>query len=330
MSLEIIPLQDKHLDDAAALVAARFRALRRQVAPLPIRYQDPGEIRPLLGDLAAKAPGVAAFRGDRLVGFLLGMRPFNWRGRRSVYSPEWAHAADPADSRNLYQQMYAHLSARWVANGCFTHLVTLMADDRSAVDGWHWLGFGMCGVDAMRDLSPLPANPSPVEVRRAGPEDTEAVVALGEGLDRYMAGAPIFMAFVSRQTQRPFMDWLADPAGATWLAYQSGRPAALMGVGPAGDDRCLIVQDPGTAGVEPAFTAERARRGGLASALLERSIAWAREAGYERLAVDFEPENLLGSRFWLSNFQPVCYSLARVVDERVAWGHGRRGEQDFW
>ena len=40
--------------------------------------------------------------------------------------------------------------------------------------------------------------------------------------------------------------------------------------------------------------------------------------GYVRCAVDFEPENVLGARFWLRAFQPVCYSLFRQVDERAA------------
>jgi len=33
--------------------------------------------------------------------------------------------------------------------------------------------------------------------------------------------------------------------------------------------------------------------------------------------VPFEPMNLLGTRFWLKYFKPVCHSFLRIVDDRV-------------
>jgi GNAT superfamily N-acetyltransferase len=70
-----------------------------------------------------------------------------------------------------------------------------------------------------------------------------------------------------------------------------------------------------------AFTKASARSKGVATALLNRSLEWARSQGYERCAVDFETMNFLASRFWLKWFEPVCYSLVRCVDERLASGH---------
>jgi hypothetical protein len=48
-----------------------------------------------------------------------------------------------------------------------------------------------------------------------------------------------------------------------------------------------------------------------------RVIGWVWEHGHERCAVDFEPMNVLGARFWLRHFQPFCYSMQRVVDDRL-------------
>jgi hypothetical protein len=48
MSLEMVPLRDEHLADAAALVTARYRALREQVTSLPSRYEDVSHPPPLL------------------------------------------------------------------------------------------------------------------------------------------------------------------------------------------------------------------------------------------------------------------------------------------
>jgi hypothetical protein len=142
MSLEIVPLREEHIEDAAALVTARYRALRERVPSLPSRYEDVNSTLMLLRDLAGRAPGVIAMRDGRLIGFLLGMVLPEFRGKRGVYSPEWANAVDAEDSRETYREMYAHLSACWVADGCFTHVITLLAHDRETIDTWHWLGFG--------------------------------------------------------------------------------------------------------------------------------------------------------------------------------------------
>jgi len=71
------------------------------------------------------------------------------------------------------------------------------------------------------------------------------------------------------------------------------------------------------AGVRRACTAPDFRGKGVGTALLNHCLAWARERGYTNCAVDFEPMNAEGSRFWLRHFRPVCYSVMRAVDEGV-------------
>ena len=330
MPLEIVPLRDGHLEDAAALVTARYRALREDVPSLPSRYEDVTSILPLLRDLAGQAPGVAAIRGSQLAGFLLGQVIPSFRGGRSVYSAEWANGAEAQDSREIYREMYARLSARWVANGCFTHLVTVLAHDRRGIEGWHWLSFGLTGVDAMRDLSPVQGDSAPVEICRAGLEDIEQAMALSEPLQRYLATAPIFLAFVERDAKESHEKWLANSANALWLAYHGGEAVACMGLEPSNPRACYVIRDEKTISITSAFTKERERNRGIGTALLNRSLDWARSAGHERCAVDFEPQNIPGARFWLRHFQPICYSLIRHVDERVAWAHEKRENKDLW
>jgi len=45
MSLEIATLQEKHLDDAAALVCARYTALRERVPIMPSRYESAVKVK---------------------------------------------------------------------------------------------------------------------------------------------------------------------------------------------------------------------------------------------------------------------------------------------
>jgi GNAT superfamily N-acetyltransferase len=316
MSLEMVSLRDEHLEDTAALVTARYRALREDVPSLPSRYEEVSSILPPLRDLAGQAPGVVAMRDGQLAGFLLGMVLSQFRGKRSVYSPEWANAADAEDGRETYREMYARLSARWVADKCFTHVITLLAHDRQAIDTWHWLGFGLAAVDAIRDLTPVQGTIANIEIRRAGLEDIEQAMTLNHALQRHLAAAPIFL--VEERGGEFHEQWLANSAHALWLAYRRGEVVACMGLEPSNPEACYIIRDEKTTSITSAFTKESERNQGIATALLNHSLAWARSVGYERCAVDFEPENISGTRFWLRHFQPVCYSLIRHVDERVA------------
>jgi GNAT superfamily N-acetyltransferase len=315
VSLEIVPLVKEHLEDAALLVTARYRKLRQDVPSLPSRHEDVSSILSPLSDLASETPGVAAIRGGRLAGFLLGLVLPDFRGKRAAYSPEWANSATGEDSGEIYREMYGQLSAHWVADGCSVHAVTLLANDREGIEGWHWLGFGLTAVDAMRDLTPLQGTIADVDIRRARLEDIEEVMALDQALQRYLAAGPIFLLLDEEHDREYHEQWLADPANVMWLAYRGAEIVACMALGPP--EGCYIIDDQKTVSIEPAFTKEDLRKRGIGTALLARCVDWARSAGYERCAVDFEPENISATRFWLRHFQPICYSLIRRVDERV-------------
>ncbi|MGD9050017.1 MAG: GNAT family N-acetyltransferase [Anaerolineae bacterium] len=323
MPFEIVPLEGKHLPDAAGLASARYRALREQVPAMPTRYEDPGSTLPWLQDLASQAPGVAAIRNGRLAGFLLGMVIPQFRGKRGVFSPEWANAADLEDSRWLYEEMYARLSARWVADGCVTHLISLLAHDRPGIEGWHGLGFGLAAADGVRavdstpDLDPVPGPNTEIEIRQASPDDVEQMRDLLTALVRHMMSAPTFLFRREPDRLDEHAAWLADPANALWLAWQGDSVVAGMGQGPANPDACDVIADDRTTSIVSAYTQPSARGGGIATALLDRVLARAREGGFERCAVDWEPMNILAHRFWTRHFQPVCYALARQIDERL-------------
>ncbi len=320
MSLEIVVLQEKHLEDAVALACARYTELRKQVPFLPARYQDADVLRPLLCDLVGKAPGVGAIQNAQLVGFLLGFVIPEFRGRRTAFSPEWANAADPGASRRIYQEMYAHLAARWIGDGCVTHLVCTMAHDRDAFDAWHWLGFGLCGVDGVRDPQPLQGPIADVEIRRAGLGELDEAVWMDKALDRHLSSPPTFLYYEDRsdaEIRKDEAEWLSNPTHALWLAYQGAEAVACIGQRPSNPHACTIIRDEGTTSIVRAFTKESARGKGIATALLDRSLEWARAEGYERCSVDFEPMNYLAARFWSRHFEPVNYALVRQIDERI-------------
>ena len=192
MSLEITALKEEHLEDAAELVSASYQALRAQIPVLPTRYQDADATLDLLRDLSGEADGVIAVQDGLLVGFLMGLVIPEFMGKRSAYSPVWANAAAPGQSRLIYEEMYTRLSDRWVTDGFFTHVISLMAHDRQALEAWNWLGFGIVNVDGVRQLTPLDKDHVEAEVRQAGLQDARVLSELGRALERHEAAAPTF------------------------------------------------------------------------------------------------------------------------------------------
>jgi ribosomal protein S18 acetylase RimI-like enzyme len=315
--LKVSTLKEEHLDDAALLVSKRYRRLYEQEPHLPNSYAEVNNLLPLLRKiLNASGTGVAAIRGVQLVGFLTGWQMPSFRGRRSTYSPEWANAADMEDSPRIYEEMYSHLAGAWVADKYVAHYISLLPNDVNALMAWHWMGFGMISIDAIRGLDSIPSYDENVQIRRAELQELEQVIELHEALWQYAKGTPIFL--LSEKKDRSYYEeWLRNPDKVTWLAYWKEEPVAFMRLGPADTDACTIIFDEKTTSIYSAFTKKKVRREGIATALLDHALKSARASGYERCAVNFEPMNLIGARFWLKYFNPICFSVVRHIDQRV-------------
>jgi len=313
MNLDIVPLQLEHLPAAAALFCERYQALRGRVASLPERYESPAACLPRLAELIASSPGVAALSQGRLVGYLTGFSIPDFIGKRSAYSPEWANAAELDASRRIYAEMYAALSAQWLRAGCIQHVITLLANDVAGEQAFHWLGFGLVGADGMRGLAAVDAAAPGFVIRQAGEADLPVVRKLIQALEQHVTAAPVFWLHDLGDPA----EWLLDPRNSFWLALEDGSVAGGMGIGPANEDAALIIQDKSTASIVSAYTSQSARRQGIASALLDRCLRWAQAQGYTRCSVDYETANHSASRFWGRLFSPVCYSLIRIIDDRL-------------
>ena len=210
--------------------------------------------------------------------------------------------------------MYGHLSARWVADGCFTHLVSMFSHDREGIEGWQWLGFGLCAVDGVRESGSVIDDVAEVEIRRASAEEAGEVTALDRALARHMAAAPTFWI----HEPQDYAKWVREPGNAAWLAYERGVAVGYMALEPGDSCECQFLQDEKTVNIVGAFTQEHARGRGIATALLNRSLEWAKGQGYARCAVDFESMNTLAARFWMRWFEPVSFSLMRCIDSRAS------------
>jgi len=229
---------------------------------------------------------VAAIRGGRLVGFLTGWRFPSFRGKRSTFSPEWANAAEPEDNKVIYEEMYRHLAAHWVAAKSVAHYISVFPNDDVAISALHWLGFGMVAVDAVRNLEPIPNIEPDIQIRLAGLQDLEEIMALDEALWEHMKEAPAFL-LTDKNGLSHFEGWVRDPNKSILMASNNGEPVAFMSFGPANEDVCRIIVEENTTSIYRAFTKKGIRGTGIATALLNQGLKLAGEAGYDRCAVDF-------------------------------------------
>lgn len=329
--MQIVPLTAAHWEDAAALVAARARALRSQLPMLPTQYESRDAFLPLLAELAARAPGVAALEGARLVGFLTAMSLPSFKGRRAAFSPEWANAAaTDGDAAAVCQALYAALAPAWLANGCYIHALRVFAHEDAALKGLYWQGFGLNNVDAVRDLSPLTASAPNLQVRQATAFDIDAIAALGEGLQRHLAAPPIYLPLRDLDSRADHLAWLATPGHVQWLAVAGGAVVAELRLEPTNDTACAVAADAHTTFITSAYTLPAARNGGVAAALLAHAVDDARIRGFVRVVTDFESANIPGAAFWMRHFQPLAYSVVRYIDERSAFAHAGRRLEDIW
>lgn len=330
MTLQIVPLDQDHLEDAAALVCARYSDLRTQAPLLPAHFADHAIVMARLAELLPASAGVVAIRSGNVVGFLAAHLLPSFRGRRGVYSPEWANGAQLDDAGAIYQELYRVIAAEWVRNGYLSHALTIFANDDRGREAWHWQGFGLIVADAVRDVVAVDGAPAAVEIRRAMPSDIDDVKRLQVGLRRHLASAPIFLPMQAKWEHERYRAWLADPKVATWLAYREGKAVASMRAELDNDGAGELVRDAATVAITGAYTEPAARSSGLASALLQHVVDWATARGAQRISVDFETQNIDGARFWLRHFQPVAFSMMRQVDDRILWAHGGREETAYW
>jgi GNAT superfamily N-acetyltransferase len=318
--LEIVPLAAAHLETAAVLTADRYRDERARNPLLHEKYEDPVTVRPLLDYNREKQTGVAAVRSGKTAGFITSLPFSNW-GIPAVWIPDWGHGAEKPDRGYLYRRMYAALAEQWVGKGHLKHAVSTFAGERDILDAWSSLGFGITNIDALRNIKSLSGPITSYEIRKAGPEDFDILMKFRDALAHHLTMTPIFLFIPPEAREKSaaeFRQQLIDDNVAIWLACNKGKVIGYIRVVPSSQrDFNMPTFDNSVCGISMAFTEEIDRCQGTATALLNRVLEWAREKGYTRCAVDFESANIPGARFWLSHFQPVCYTLFRNIDNRV-------------
>jgi predicted N-acetyltransferase YhbS len=293
--LEIQPFADEHLHAAVELLAERHRAHREAEPLLPAEVDFRTEIS---GLLAKETSGTVALRGRELVGYLLGTQ----RQDDDVWVELAGHAVrEPA----LVGDLYAIAAGSWFEQGRTKHYAIVPANDSQLVDAWFRLSFGAQHAFGIREVPPeAETAPEGFNVRRAVPDDVEAMVRLEMLLPEYQNRSPVFGLTREPPDEEALLaeyrEALSAPDEAILLAEHNGKPVGLLTMAPverSGMHNSLARPEHACI-LGFAATVPEVRGSGAGLALTNAGLNWAREQGYEAVVVDWRETNLLSSRFW--------------------------------
>jgi GNAT superfamily N-acetyltransferase len=325
----------KHLDAAAQLLAARHTRDRQREPRFPALYEAAEPCKAVI-QRSFDTPnwkGVLAEAGGRPVGFAT-MTPqlieathflasfFPPRGVALGYG---AHATADGMEYDVYREMFGALADHFVSKGFFDYNVAVPAKDVEAREAFASLGFGRSMCCAIRGVDPVDRAAASVELHQASAEDVDVVHTLSDELTLHHARSPIFNPFI-RESDQAAVDFQKNllndaAANAHWVAYDKGKPVGMNTFMQPFFLSPMTVPEK-TVYLFQGIVTEDARTGGVGSAILSQGVAWARDQGYQHVALHFATANLSGAKFWQSSgFIPVEYGLRRRVDDRIAWAN---------
>jgi GNAT superfamily N-acetyltransferase len=265
---------------------------------------DDLELRPVDDDRV----GMEASREGRPAGRLVAaLREDDVRGRHA-----WVALADhwlaPGEDPALYRRLYAAAAPAWVEAGYLDHYVVVPAE-RDVLDAWYSLSFAQQQVHGALELTPLePRTPEGFTVRRGGPDDHEAAMALAYVIFDHQAEGPTWAgapAPPEEEARASYAEYLADPDVTYFLAERDGEPLGHLGLERESDEVVYLAV---------AATVPAARGLGVGTALTDTALSWAHERGFRTCVTDWRSANLLSSRFWTRRgFEPTAYRLFRSV-----------------
>ncbi len=322
--MEILPFQKKDIPAAAALFIEGLIKLRQRLPVLPDRMENAAIVSGLLERLLTRSAGVAAYEGDRLLGYLGWWLVDGFRSptRRAGYVPEWANATVEESKPAVIRALYRCAADIWTKAGCDTHAITLLASDSRAIETWFWNGFGLTVVDAVRTTRPLNAGaetaaaiPPGFSLRKAAPDDADKLAELESEHTHHYERSPVFMVPFSPYDAGGFRQYLAEPDQHAWLAVKGEEPAGYIRFEAKTFGAAEIVSGPGSTAITAAYVRPTYRGQGLSSALLEASQAYFSSQGIGCCSVDFESFNPEAAVFWMRYFEPACFSMVRVPEK---------------
>jgi GNAT superfamily N-acetyltransferase len=286
--LEIVPFADKHVADAAALLAARHA-----------RHREAERLLPVLDDPVAAVEAEWSQEGASGVfsrhGYLIAA-PQDSFGLDWMRGSVAAHVVE--GDRETARDLYAAAAQHWVDAGHTTHAVYVPSHDDELVDAWFRLSFGASSAMAMRETGPEEPFDTGVPIRLGTPEDVEDAARLELAMGESMQPSPSFSGTTLQPYEEVLAEWRDDWDDDKYVLFVAELDSRIVG-------HILLYRRPPDLRVPKesidlaqASTYPEARGSGIGRALTTHVIRWAHENGYPVMTTDWRFPNLLASRFW--------------------------------
>ena len=306
----IVNFETQHVDAAKVLALANYQEERYYVPELP----DSPEI-PDLNWFAENGLGVAAMEGDRLVGYLCWVGPYENAfnsGIPGIYVPLHAHGAIGEVRDRIYRRLYQAAAEKWVKRGALSHAITLYAHDMQALQSFFGYGFGLRCIDAIRPVSPVPITSAEGFAFRILPRsEVGRIRQLRRMLSAHLMQSPCFMPDSPENVER-WIDMAEQRDSQVFVAEKEEEVVAFIEVKEEGEN--FITHSPALRNICGAFCLHRYRGTGLFVDLLNAVIYELSRRNVPLIGVDYESFNPTASGGWGKYFTPYTYSVVRRID----------------
>jgi GNAT superfamily N-acetyltransferase len=318
MQYESVTFGQQFLEPAVDLFINAFKAEQTQSPLLPDRaINEPEWILKKLEHFKEN-PGVAVLENDQLVAYMLTGYNFPFKGQNAVQVPEYCHASVPENREELYRLMYMNLAGEWARNGKYIHIIAHFAHDSTLQETLFQIGFGAFLAERLRDLTTVNVVN---ETNIVEESDYLKLIDLHLEHYRYYPESPIFIFHgQNNDTVEPDLRQHAEQGNVFLVYYGQDIPCGyfILGDSTVGNEGFLL-RDTKTAQIKGAYVKPDMRRKGIGDALLQHSVQWSQENGFERLFVEHETANYYGGKFWNKHFDPYLYFSLRYIDNTIKY-----------
>ena len=300
------PLRPGDVDEVVARIERRLKA---DAAFQPLI--NPAFSPELLANALRHATGTTWVAEDdgRIVGHLYGaLLEDETYGRGVWVGPDGASFNDV----DVLGDLYETAGAAWIDSGALEHYVWTLDDDAMTA-GWHEMGFARMhrrGVAAL----PRPLShrlPDGYALRRGGVDDFELAVALDDELDAAQRLGPSFSFGASASSSEDLAETLADPETHHYVVERRGVAVAqcisfALLTRRGSFDNSLHLS---AVTVRPEH-----RHRGVATAMVDRALADAVDAGFTHAETNWRVTNRRAQRFWMAyGFEATYVRLHRTI-----------------
>lgn len=308
--MQIINFTEKHIEQAIQIGKQNYNIEREYVAALP-----PVDTWPDMRAFAENGLGVAAFEGEKMLGFLCCVSPFKNAFRSTdavgVFSPMHGNGAVIENKGGIYARMYQVAAEKWAKAKATSHAVCLYAHDTIAQEQFFHYGFGIRCMDAIRQMEEIISQDcSQYTFRELSPDEYVLIYPLHDMLGEHMASSPTFI--VRSHSQEAFYKSITNES-RFFVAEKNNEIVAFLKIVNSGETFITDASD--LLYVDGACCLPEHRGKGAYRDLLNFTIYTLKTEGFKRFGVDFESINPTAYYFWSKYFSVYTHSVVRRIDE---------------